>query len=145
MGSGFKPEMFYTKHREEYKILDTPNILLIRVKDREIRDNSIEIKEIPYLNGTRYVFNSAMLYERIGNFGHWRLIAKFGDRLVIFNDDHMPVTGSMIDLKLGTDLIFCRSDLDIRGHRFGDRAPDNVFLPNGKLQKFKSSETSIEN
>ena len=29
----------------------------------------------------------------------------------------MPVTGSIVDLKLGTDLIFCRSDLDIRGHR----------------------------
>ena len=47
-------------------------------------------------------------------------MAKLEDRLVIFNDDHMPVTGSMIDLKLGTDLIFCRSDLDIRGQRFGE-------------------------
>ena len=53
LGSGFKPEMFYTKHKEEYEMLDTPDILHIKVKDREIRDNSIEIKEILYLNGTR--------------------------------------------------------------------------------------------
>ena len=47
-------------------------------------------------------------------------MAKLEDRLVIFNDDHVPVTGSIVDLKFGTDLIFCRSDLDIRGHGFDD-------------------------
>ena len=125
MGSVLKPEMLYTNHRprEEYAILDTPDILHIKVKDREIREHSIEMKEILYLNGTRYVFNSAMLYEGSGNCSHWRCIAKFEDRLVIFNDDHMPVTGSMVYLKIGIDLIFCRSDLDIRAHRFGKGMP----------------------
>ena len=47
-------------------------------------------------------------------------MAKLEDRLVIFNDDHVPVTGSIVDLKFGTDLIFCRSDLDIRGHGFNE-------------------------
>ena len=136
LGSGLRPEMFYTKHREEYEILDTPDILHIKVQDREIRDNSIEIKEVLYLNGTRYVFNSAMLYEGSGNFGHWRCMAKFEDKSVILNDDHMPVTGSMIDLNLGTDLIFCRSDLYIRGHGFGkDKAIKE--LDTGSSSKFR--------
>ena len=44
--------------------------------------------------------------------------------------------GSIVDLKLGTDLIFCRSDLDIRGHG-SDEGKAIKGLDAGSSSKFR--------
>ena len=61
-------------------------------------------------SGNTYISNTGMLYEGSGDCGHWRCIAKVGESLFIFNDEHSPVQGSIQDLRLGTDSIFCKID-----------------------------------
>ena len=62
-----------------------------------------------FFNGFEYVLKSGMLYTGSGDGGHWRCIVLIGDRLILFDDEKNPVEGTMRDLKLGTDFIFCKN------------------------------------
>lgn len=59
--------------------------------------------------GFEYVLKSGMLYTGDGFGGHWRtLVRKKDGSLLIFDDAKEPYEGTLIDLELCTDLIFCK-------------------------------------
>ena len=60
-------------------------------------------------HGCEYVLKSGMLYTGSGDQGHWRCIVQSRDRLIVLNDESVPVNGTLLDLALGTDFIFSKN------------------------------------
>ena len=104
-------DLYFTEHTETVQLTELPVVLHVKVKDRFRQRPSIDISEKFLLNGMEYLLKSGMLYTGTGERGHWRCIVKQGEKLIVYNDEQIPVRGGAKDLKNGTDFIFVKNVL----------------------------------
>ena len=102
-------DFYFTEHIETAELIDVPDVLHVKVKDRFRQRNCIIISEEFFLNGIEYMLKSGMLYTGTGDRGHWRCIVKNGGKLIVYDDEKNPIRGGKRDLRNGTDFIFVKN------------------------------------
>ena len=56
------PEMYYTIHRDSFQLVNVPDVLHIKVKDRFVQKSGIKMSTTFFFGGHKYELKSGMLY-----------------------------------------------------------------------------------